>query len=310
MTASAQDEPAGEEETGRHHCQDADIWLCPHPTAVPPTAVPPPRPTSCHPLHCIAPTPVPTSCHPLHCRPPGPTPDPTPEPTAASTPAPTAAPTPAPTAAPTPEPTAAPTPTSRPIEPGPIIAPPPTRPTPTPTPTPTPKPSPTPKPTPMPTVVAAGHQADHTAGYVIGSMAIVGPPPSGYPNPGAVIPNAVPTAVAAWNNEIGTATPASDLLVCSGTGCGTRNTDGFTVTVKLEGSYANDFNTSCGLSTACLKYVPGDRAPHLEDMELVFEEPAWQGTSSLSEKYQPTTNFVIFALEIPTLVQVMPIHIY
>ena len=37
----------------------------------------------------------------------------------------------------------------------------------------------------------------------------------------------------------------------------------------------------------------------------------WSMTaSSLSEKYQPTTNFVIFALEIPTLVQVMPIHIY
>ena len=46
-------------------------------------------------------------------------------------------------------------------------------------------------------------------------------------------------------------------------------------------------------------------------------EPTWKRvtdqmttTSSLSEKYQPTTNFVIFALEIPTLVQVMPIHIY
>ena len=123
---------------------------------------------------------------------------------------------------------------------------------------------------------ALGHQQDHTVGYRIGSMTVAVGPPSGVPNPASIVPQAVPTAAAAWNAKMS----ALGLLICRvGTGsCDDENTDGHTTTVKLmddspDNPNAND--TCARGSHACVQSVPTDISGHVGDNDLVLEEPAW-----------------------------------
>ena len=142
----------------------------------------------------------------------------------------------------------------------------------------------------------AGHQADHAVKYQFGSIPT--PVPGAEPDrdPGVVIPAAVPTAVAAWNNAV--ATPSPRVLFCKGTDCQGKNRDSRTVIVNvvrgLETSYGDyvDGQTDCGPGLACVKSRDGrdfdyaDADGHLNNLEIAFEVPALQPYELGGLKYQ------------------------
>ena len=86
------------------------------------------------------------------------------------------------------------------------------------------------------TLPHVGHQADHTVNYELGAIPTPRPSGSSSDDPGAVISEAIATAVAAWNDAV--ATPSPHVLFCKGSGCTIngvdRNTDGNTVVIKTE----------------------------------------------------------------------------
>ena len=132
------------------------------------------------------------------------------------------------------------------------------------------------KPFTLPTpVYALGHLPDHTLKYDVSIHRPPGQRPTLAPDPIDVI-NAVHAAAAgAWNGEF-LSRPALDLLICKGSVCGTRNSDGATVTIKFIGDYNKpNTNIHCGIAIACY-YVTGTHISwKLLTAEIRFEEPGW-----------------------------------
>ena len=121
-----------------------------------------------------------------------------------------------------------------------------------------------------------GHQADHTVKYRIGVMPTPAPNVASSVDPGVVIPTAIPMAVAAWNNAV--ATPSPHVLFCEGDACtvnnADRNTDGRDVTVEVEsGGLGKGIATVKPRSTSA---GWADDNDHINDLEMVIEEPARQ----------------------------------
>ena len=119
---------------------------------------------------------------------------------------------------------------------------------------------------------AAGHQQDHTVRYLVAPMSAT--PPPGYPNPAIIIPPAVPTAVAAWNERIS----AHGFLICKGGtgGCDQTNTDWYTITVKLmDDSPSNPNANSACTGIACVRKLPLENSLNVTDHDLILEQPAY-----------------------------------
>ena len=161
-----------------------------------------------------------------------------------------------------------------------------------------PTPTPTYTPTRTPTHTSLKHQADNIIQYRVNSSS---PATSDFKT-------AVPMAASAWNGAVRSA-GSLDVRICKAgnVACIAHNSDNFTVEVKMvEGdhthtesfvdpSVANSYD-DCGYSVACVKTTDpqtyGDdsveihsilasNAPaHLENMMIVFEEPAFYYISS------------------------------
>ena len=145
---------------------------------------------------------------------------------------------------------------------------------------------PTPTPTPTPTPISVGYQSDKTVKYQLGRMLSTWTPtptpgastpttptptPPPYDDPATLIPPAIPAAVSRWNNKLQTRSLLTSLLICKGTGCGTKNSDTHIITVKVE----DDHSSGCGLrGIACAGPASGAGNP-LRAMGLVIEEQAW-----------------------------------
>ena len=140
----------------------------------------------------------------------------------------------------------------------------------------------------LPELDALGQQHDHTVRYRIGSMTVAVGPPDGVANPASIVPQAVPTAAAAWNAMMST----HDLLICrEGIGnCDTRNSDGHTITVTLMDDSPNNPNangTCKGGSYACVQSLPPNISGHAGDADIILEEPAW----GWGERYRWTLEY-------------------
>ena len=147
---------------------------------------------------------------------------------------------------------------------------------------------------PVPTNI--GHQEDHTVAYEVGAIVSAPNPPSGVPNAAAVIRDSIGPAASAWHSAA-MAIAGKNLSICefststssaTTTTCGTRNHDGYKVTVKtvalntMDG-YVGDakkHEEGCGRAAACVKanVRPSPVGPghHLSDISLIIEEPAWE----------------------------------
>ena len=133
---------------------------------------------------------------------------------------------------------------------------------------------------PAPEPTADGHQADHTVGYMVGSITSSPDLPDGVPDAAAVIRAAINPAAAAWNSAMQELN--KDLKICdvvSDRSCSGRNPDGGIVTIETrvanpegEGGVLSE---PCGKDTACAYYGQGAVNGHLGHMTIVFEEPAW-----------------------------------
>ena len=141
-----------------------------------------------------------------------------------------------------------------------------------------------------PTPANSGHQEDHTVAYEVGAIVSAPNPPSGVPNPAAVIRDSIRPAADAWNSAA-MAIAGKNLSICESTStstCGTRNHDGYKVSVKTVALNTMDANVGdaskheegCGRAAACVKvnFRPSPVGPghHLSDISLIIEEPAWQ----------------------------------
>ncbi len=110
-----------------------------------------------------------------------------------------------------------------------------------------------------PTPTDIGHQADHTAKYKIDE------------NMGNdLIRNAIPTAVATWTSALESSSLTKDLglRICAEQDCDTDTTDRYTITIKTIGR-----REGCGPGVACVPVSPLNA--HLEDRDMLFEEPPW-----------------------------------
>ena len=146
-----------------------------------------------------------------------------------------------------------------------------------------------------PTPANSGHQEDHTVAYEVGTIVSAPNPPSGVPNPAAVIRDSIEPAASAWNSAA-MAIAGKNLSICESststssatTTCGTRNHDRHKVTVRSVALNTMDANVGdpnkheegCGRATACVKmnFRPSPVGPghHLSNMSLIIEEPAWE----------------------------------
>ena len=130
-----------------------------------------------------------------------------------------------------------------------------------------------------------GHQADHNVSISQGSIA----------GTATGVESSITSSVTDWDSEIGSL--GLGLNMCEG--C----SDSHTVTVKTVAGdpdsqdATHDFNTDCGTGYACVKIGNEDTYDgHLEDLAVVFEEPAyhegtriyWTNNSSLNN--QPYTD--------------------
>ena len=164
--------------------------------------------------------------------------------------------------------------------------------------------TPTPAPTPTATacIPAAPHTTDASVSTSSGSSG-VGVTPTATPVP-ANFPQAVATAVAAWNPLVATSEPrllfcTDDNALCQGSN--SRNTDGYIITVKVVAGAEDEVDpemanlgiyTHCGPSVACVEptdpatygdddetihNIFGADAPaHLENITVVIEDPAYE----------------------------------
>ena len=102
-------------------------------------------------------------------------------------------------------------------------------------------------------------------------------PPAVTPYPTADAPGAVETAVAKWNSH----TSKTSVTFCEDGSCGTSNTDGSLVTVRIiEGSASSNLidgnhENDCGWSVACVKFRSSNH-PHRGDQTLIIEDAAYE----------------------------------
>ena len=137
-----------------------------------------------------------------------------------------------------------------------------------------------------------GHQADHTVKYSIGVMPTPVPGAETFRDPGVVIPAAIPTAVAAWNDAVDS--HPTHMLFYKGEDCRSsiddedtdRNIDERTVIINvaagLNTSDYRDGQSDCGAVLACIQSRDGpdtdyaDEDGHMYNLEMVIEQPARQ----------------------------------
>lgn len=126
-----------------------------------------------------------------------------------------------------------------------------------------------------------GHQKDYTVKYAIGTVQPTRTPvPSDspapvIPDPGVLVPTAIPMAVDSWNRAV--ATPYPKVLFCLGEGCALRNADGkqFPINVVAGKSTRPASKQDCDNGIACVIFN-GKIKQHLENIKMmVIEEPAW-----------------------------------
>ncbi len=169
-----------------------------------------------------------------------------------------------------------------------------------------------------------GHQADFTSQYRVNAMVPTRVPnliPAAYPDPGVVIPEAIPIAAREWNKAVGT--PFPHILFCeraptsptlphiTPVPCENRNNrpydDGDTTNVDVADGSTNrivlfSFGIpNCGRSMACVKPDPVVLLTNLNplgngdmgSLKMVIEEPAWS--------YIPAGPFGLFGEHIRRL---------
>ncbi len=121
---------------------------------------------------------------------------------------------------------------------------------------------------------AWGHQADHTVGYTIGAISEMS------------LETAIPTAIAQWNTSIN---PVLSICDTADNDCRSRNSDGYTATIKtVAPSSPRDNLTGCGSSHACVA-LTGTPIPtrdgvggHITNMDVIFEDPPYGCDSPLN----------------------------
>ncbi len=118
-----------------------------------------------------------------------------------------------------------------------------------------------------------GHQADHTAKYMKGTISA------------SIIEDAIEDAAEDWNNEMGVLNKGLKICDDVDISCGSSNTDGGIVTIQTAATTKTNDSGGCGNSMACVK--PGTErnssgpGKHMVDMTMVFEEPAYICSGSM-----------------------------
>ncbi len=119
------------------------------------------------------------------------------------------------------------------------------------------------------------HQSDHTVKYALGTMLPTPtPPPVGPPAPPIIdVPGAITTAITKWKSS------GANVAFCEGDLCGSKNKDGYTITINVEESSPGIINTACGNSYACTFNTGSSSYPHVRNQRLAIEEPPYDGNN-------------------------------
>ena len=83
----------------------------------------------------------------------------------------------------------------------------------------------------------------------------------------------ISTAASEWNSS------GASVTFCEGDLCGSKNTDGYAITINVVKTGSGVTNIACGNSVACVRNTGSISYPHIRNQTLTIEEPPYVGNT-------------------------------